>query len=127
MRESLNKLVNNFYTDKQKEQTKEVINECKDEYLSNEENHFLNYKVLAIPFQDNMIKLSDDEIKEFYEVPYMALLNEVDFVVANLITTLAKLTDKDIKPEYENAFVLDKDQPEFEYLVNGVEEYLSKQ
>lgn len=126
MRKSLMKLLDNMYTGEQKVQTKEVIKETRVELLPNSENHLLNYKILSIPFQDNMTKLTDDEIKEFYEVEDVNVLNEVDFVIANLITTLSKLTNKDVKSEYKNALVLDKTQPEFDYLVNEVEKYLSK-
>lgn len=126
MRKSLMKLLDNMYTGEQKVQTKEVIKETRVELLPNSENHLLNYKILSIPFQDNMTKLTDDEIKEFYEVEDVNVLNEVDFVIANLITTLSKLTNKDVKSEYKNALVLDKTQPEFDYIVNEVEKYLSK-
>lgn len=129
MRKSLMKLVDNLYTGKQKTQAKEVIKETRVEGLSDKDNYLLNYKILAIPFQDKMVNLSEKEITEFYSLNEsdIHLLGQIDFLIANLITTLSKLTNKDIKKGYEDSFVLDKNQPEFDYLVSVVEDYLSSE
>lgn len=129
MRKSLMKLVDNLYTGKQKIQAKEVIKETRVEGLSDKDNYLLNYKILAIPFQDKMINLSEKEITEFYSMNEsdIHLLGQIDFLIANLITTLSRLTNKDVKKGYEDSFVLDKNQPEFDYLVSVVEDYLSSE
>lgn len=129
MRKSLMKLVDNLYTGKQKIQAKEVIKETRVEWISDEDNYLLNYKILAIPLQDKMVNLSEKEITEFYSLNEsdIHLLGQIDFLIANLITTLSKLTNKDIKKGYEDSFVLDKSQPEFDYLVSAVEDYLSSE
>lgn len=129
MRKSLMKLVDNLYTGKQKIQAKEVIKETRVEGLSDKDNYLLNYKILAIPFQDKMISLSEKEIAEFYSMNEsdIHLLSQIDFLIANLITTLSRLTNKDVKKGYEDSFVLDKNQPEFDYLVSVVEDYLSSE
>lgn len=127
MRKSLMKLVDSLYTGKQKTQAREVIKETKVEGLSNKDNYLLNYKILAIPFQDKMINLSEKKITEFYSMNEsdIHLLSQIDFLIANLITTLSRLTNKDVKKGYEDSFVLDKTQPEFDYLVSVVFNYLS--
>lgn len=129
MRKSLMKLVDNLYTGKQKTQAREVIKETKVEGLSNKDNYLLNYKILAIPFQDKMINLSEKKITEFYSMNEsdIHLLSQIDFLIANLITTLSRLTNKDVKKGYEDSFVLDKTQPEFDYLVSVVFNYLSSE
>lgn len=129
MRKSLMKLVDNLYTGKQKIQAKEVIKETRVEGLSDKDNYLLNYKILAIPFQDKMISLSEKEIAEFYSMNEsdIHLLSQIDFLIANLIIALSKLTNKDVKKGYEDSFVLDKNQPEFDYLVSVVEDYLSSE
>lgn len=129
MRKSLMKLVDNLYTGKQKMQAKEVIKETRVEGLSNKDNYLLNYKILAIPFQDKMISLSEREIAEFYSMNEsdIHLLSQIDFLIANLIATLSTLSNKDVKKGYEDSFVLDKNQPEFDYLVSVVEDYLSSE
>lgn len=123
MRKSLVKLVNNLYTGKQKIQIKEVIKETRVD----KDNYLLNYKVLAIPLQEKMVNLSEREIAEFYGMNEsdIHLLSQIDFLIANLITTLSKLTNKDVKKGYEDSLILDKTQPEFDYLVSVVEDYLS--
>lgn len=117
MKQTLNILVNNFYTEEQSDKVVEIV--------ENEEKHLMNYKILSVAIEDDIVKMSKDEIKAFYKVEVLEWFTDVDYVIAELITTLSALTGKDIHAGYNNALVLDKGEPEFEYLVNEVVEYLS--
>lgn len=126
MKQSLNKLVNNLYTGEQKLEVKEVIRHHKNENINDE--HLLNYAILAIGL-DEIEVATLPELIEFYKIENLddvKSLTDVDYVISSIIITLSKLTNKDIKTGYENALVLDKTQPEFEYLVKEVTSYLSK-
>ena len=125
MKNSLNKMVNNLYTATQKSKVNEIAKNYKEENIADDKNHLLNYRILAVAIEDNIVNLTEKQVEEFYELENDEWLGEIDFVIANIITTLSKLVNKDIKTEYENALSLDKNQPEFEYLVNEVEKYLS--
>ena len=118
MKKTLRDLVNNLYTDKQREDVKEII--------AHSSGHLMNYQILAVGIEDS--GLSKEEVVDFYgaDKDEAEWLTPVDFVIVNLITSLSKLTGKDIKTGYLNAITLDKNEPEFEYLVNEVREYLSK-
>lgn len=127
MKQSLNKLVDNLYTGKQKLTVKEIVRENKKKNV--EDKHLLNYKILAVAIKDKIEDNAKESLSEFYQIDNledMDFLTEVDYVIADIIITLSKLTNKDINAGFEDALVLDKTQPEFEYLVNEVEKYLSK-
>lgn len=122
MKQPLNKVVNNLYTGQQKLEVKEIIREYKEGKI---DNYKKDYKILTVAIQDDIVPMTTQEIEEFYNIQSQ-YLGEIDFIIANLLNTLSKLTGKDIKSGYENALVLDKTQSEFTYLVNEVEQYLSK-
>lgn len=117
MKNSLNLLVSNFYTEDQADQVKTI--------LATDEGYLLNYKILAIAVQEETKHLSLSQVMKFYETETPAYFTEVDYVIANLVTTLAKLTGKNIAEGYEKALFLDNTEPEFEYLLDEVLQYLS--
>lgn len=119
MKQSLNNLVKEFYSN-------EKINKVKD-IVSRDKKHLMNYKILALAVEDDIVNLSKAQIKEFYHVENVEFLSEVDYVIADLITALSKLMDRDIKRGYDNALMLDRSEPEFEYLLSAVRKHLSEQ
>lgn len=124
MKTSLLKLVDNNYSGEQKVKAYEVIRQTRKEDLENSKNHLLNYKVLQIALGDSIEILNEEKIKEFYGKDNFIWLTEVDFVIANILVTCEKITGKDIRTKYENEIVLSKEEPEFEYLLQIVEEIM---
>ena len=122
----LSQLVNDQYTENQLLKVKETIKRHTDNDLDNP--HLLNYEILSVAL-DDLANLSKKEVKEYYSIDDLQSsefkLNKVDFVIANIVTTLQQF-NCNVKEEYESALVLDRTQPEFKYLVNQVLKYLSQ-
>lgn len=117
MKKSLENLINEFYTKEQKT----LVNEI----LQNDEKHLINYKILAVGLGDKLENLMDKELRDYYELEvYEWMVSEIDIVIANIITTLSKELNKDVRSEFEDLMSNDKNQPEFEYLLNETKKYL---
>lgn len=124
MKTSLLTLVDNTYSSEQKVKSYEIIRETCKPGVENSKNHLLNYKILQVALGENVEILDEEKIKKFYGEDNFIWLTEVDFIIANIIVTCEKITGKDIRTKYENEIVLSKEEPEFEYLLEVVEEVM---
>ena len=115
----LDKLVNEYYNDEQKEKVKELKLLEFDRFL-------LTYSILAIGIEENLIYGDSKVIKVFYQIDDLSVLNTVDILIAKIIITLTKLTGEDIKKGYKDNLSLDKTQPEVRYLINVMKTHLAK-
>ena len=112
-------LIDNHFTKKQREEALRII-------ATEESSHMANYSVLALALGDDLVNLEVDDVKEFYGTDDEAMLTEVDFVIANVLSTLTELLGRDMKYEYEMAFSLDKSQPELRHLIHNIHKYLDE-
>lgn len=119
MKDSLKQLVEDFYTEEQKELAEEIEGTEKD--------HILNYKILSLAF-DRIEMPEENDLIQLFGVGQeeTSWLTEVDYIIAGIIMKLDDSLDEDIKEGYHKSIVLDVTQPEFEYLTKKTREYLSK-
>lgn len=119
MKDSLKQLVEDFYTEEQKELAEEIEGTEKD--------HILNYKILSLAF-DRIEMPEENDLIQLFGIGQeeTSWLTEVDYIIAGIIMKLDDSLDEDIKEGYHKSIVLDVTQPEFEYLTKKTREYLSK-
>lgn len=120
MKNSLRNLVNNLYTKEQLEKVKDVI--------FYNEKQLMNYSILAVAVEEHDVGLSKEEVIEFYNADETSAewLTPVDYVIANLITTLTELTGESVKLGYDNSLQLGNDEPELEYLISVIRRLFDK-
>lgn len=91
---------------------------------TNPDRFVINYGIMAIALQDDLVLLNHNQIKTFYNVDDISLLNKVDRLIANLITSLSIKLNVDVKTEFEKRFTLDNTQYELLYLIDLVNQLL---
>lgn len=116
MNKQLLKLMTQF-TESQQEKANAILASQKDKHLT-------NYKILELAFGDDLVRLGNQEISDFYGAENTNYLTEVDEVIARIIVTLSQKTNTDVRAGYESSLVLDKSQPELTYLAKITEEYM---
>lgn len=112
-------LIDSHFTKEQYEKAVKII-------ATEESSHMANYSVLALALGDDLVNLEVDDVKEFYGADDESMLTEVDFVIANVLSTLTELLGRDMKYEYETAFSLDKSQPELRHLIHTIDNLLDE-
>lgn len=111
----LTKLINNRFSESQKREVEEVLLYEKDRFI-------VDYSILTIAIEKDLAILKPEEIKKFYNVEDVNVLNVSDILIAKIITTLSNKLNIDVKSEFEKRFTLDKRQPELTYLINLINE-----
>lgn len=107
-------MVETKYSDEQREQVEHLV--------SYQDNWGLrNYGALGIGLGNDLRKLSLSGVRAFYEYPNYEV-NQVDEIIARLITSLTEQSDENVREEYfstigENSFSIS-------YLANLVGEYI---
>lgn len=113
----LDDLVTDFYNEEQLECVAIV------EKDHTKGTHRSNYETLLWAF-DELETVNDKEICDLYKVSDVRVLQRVDWITAYIIKTLTKLTGENIEKGFNEAFVLDPSQPEFQYLIRETRKYL---
>lgn len=106
----MNKLINELSEEKQLKILE--LMECESDRF------IINYSILEIALEENLVSLDDDELLSFYNVDSTKNLIEVDRKIAGIIRTLEKMTKKNIYQEFYDNFSLDITEPELKYLIS---------
>lgn len=125
----LGRFIDNNFTSDQKQALKELI---EDENKNNpHDKHFKHYSVLGIALLEDMEEMTDSEVEDFYysrncesECREIAI-SRVDKLIAQIINTLSSKMSEDVYAIYEDKTSIGQGQPEFEYLIDAVNHYLS--
>ena len=111
----LQKLINDKFNEFQMLEVKEMLSYERDRFI-------VYYSILATAIKDDLVSLEPEEIKEFYNVEDLNVLNVVDILIAKIIVTLSNKLNIDVKSEFERRTKLDKIQPELLYLIELINE-----
>lgn len=110
-------VINNKFSEEQLIETNKFLRTNPDRFVT-------NYGIMAIALQDDFVLLNHSQIKTFYNVDDIFLLNKVDRLIANLITSLSIKLNVDVRTEFEKRFTLDNTQYELLYLIDLVNQIL---
>lgn len=111
--ESVLELIETKFDDSQIAGVKYLMEEGSDPY-------FLNYSILALALGQDLVPMTEEEVLEFYKAEANQI-GPVDTLIAQVIKTLEKLSNEDIKKEYETKLVLDRTQPELAFLSERIQ------
>ena len=104
---------------------KHYTNEMKDLIKNIKRARNYEYKVLAIGLGE-LDEMQSHEIIDFYEIP-LDFLNEIDVLIARIITTAERKLNRPIKNDYRKSIKLDNGHSEFEFMSNVVKEIICGQ
>lgn len=85
------------------------------------------YLALQTILGDKLVRIGrNTAVHMYYGIHLEKYLTEVDFVIANIVFTLQDNEEVDVFQEYEKRLKQTPGEPEYDYLIEMIEEFLEK-